>query len=41
MKRGGRISGFPIASYGPALPVALSAMTKLLADGFNLQLYGP
>ncbi|HKF42497.1 MAG TPA: Ig-like domain repeat protein [Thermoanaerobaculia bacterium] len=35
------ISGFPDGSYGPALLVSRGAMSKFLANGFNLQLYGP
>ena len=35
------ISGFPDGTYGPALLVSRGAMAKFLANGFNLQLYGP
>jgi hypothetical protein len=35
------ISGFPDGSYGPALNVTRGALAKFLANGFNLQPYGP
>jgi hypothetical protein len=37
----GVIPGFPDGSYGPSLDVSRGAMAKFLANGFNLQLYGP